>query len=293
MSQLHSFTIGTPANRQTAVLSDDDLRRHAPSVFAEQEHESRSSRYAFIPTSKVVAGLRDNGFLPVKVSVQRVRDKGRCGFEKHMIRFRQNTDIVKVGDVFPELVLVNSHDGSTSYQLSSGLYRLACSNGLVVSQGELEAVKIKHCGSEREIIRDVVDGSFRVLGQSQKAIETAGRWSQLQLTDGEQAALAIGAHHARFADSEGNIATPIVPAQLLLARRPDDRKADLWTTFNRIQENAIKGGLHGVAVETDDRGRLRRRNVSTREVKGIDGNISLNRAIWAMAEHLAKLKAGN
>lgn len=284
MSQLHSFVSGTPANRPSVFLTDDQLRAQAPSVFADAAHESRSSRYAYIPTSRVVEGLRSEGFAPVKVQVSRVRDGERKGFEKHMIRFRQLDSIVKVGEVHPEVVLVNSHDGSTSYKLSAGLFRLICSNGLVVPQGEVDEVRIKHTGAN--IVHDVIEASFRVLGQSTTAIETASRWGQLQLTDGEQTALAIGAHHARFADAAGEIDTPIEPAQLLSARRMDDRKNDLWTVFNRIQENVIKGGLSGVARDADGK----KRRVTTREVKGIDGNLNLNKAIWKMAEHLASLK---
>ena len=283
---LHSFTIGTSMNREISnFLSDSDLNRIAPSIFADAAHSSRSSRYAYIPTSRVIEGLRSEGFAPVKVQVARVRDNGRAGFEKHMIRFRQLDSIVKVGEVHPEVVLVNSHDGSTSYKLAAGLFRLVCSNGLVIPQGDLDEVRIKHTGSN--IIRDVIDGSFKVLEQSKLGLESADRWSQLQLTTGEQTALAIGAHHARFADAAGNVETPIEAAQLLRARRSADNKNDLWTTFNRIQENAIKGGLRGVERSPDGT----RRHVTTREVKGIDGNLNLNKAIWKMAEHLAGLKA--
>lgn len=267
-------------------LSNDQIARMAPSVFAESAHESRSSRYQYIPTSKVVDGLRSEGFAPVRVQVSRVRDDGRKGFEKHMIRFRHVDSLVKsVGDVFPEIVLVNSHDGSTSYKLSAGLFRLVCSNGLVVSQGDIDEVRVKHSGNR--IVDDVIEGSYRVLNQSQIGVETASRWSQLQLTSDEANALAVGAHHVRFADADGVIDTPIQPSQLLASRRSDDRKSDLWTTFNRIQENVIRGGLHAYA--RDESGR--RRRVSTREVKGIDGNINLNKALWKMAEHLAACKA--
>jgi hypothetical protein len=75
----------------------------------------------------------------------------------------------------------------------------------------------------------------------------------------------------------------VTESQLLTPRRIDDRASDLWTTFNRVQENMIKGGL-------------RARNKSghsttTRAVKGIDQNVKLNRALWQLAEGMRKLKA--
>jgi hypothetical protein len=207
-----------------------------------------------------------------------------------MIKFRQVDAIARASDgIIPEVAMINAHDGTTAYKLVAGLFRMLCCNGLIIpeSPGSVSEINIRHMGDN--IVRDVIDGSFRVLGESQRNIETASRWSQLQLSDGEQTALAIGAHYARFADAAGEIDTPIQPAQLLRARRGEDQKNDLWTVFNRVQENAVKGGLTGVASDIQGR----RRRVSTREVKGIDGNLNLNKAIWKMAEHLAALKSAN
>jgi hypothetical protein len=267
---------------KAAFLTDDQLRGMAPSVFADRPHDSRSERYSYIPTSRVVTALRGEGFQPVKVTTARVRDTGKLGFEKHMLRFRRSDAALAVGDVFPEIVLVNSHDGSTSYSIMAGLFRLACSNGMVVSAGSLaEEVKVRHSGNN--IVDDVIEGSYRVLETSQSALEVAGDWARIELKPAEQMALATGAHHVRFADSDGEVSTPIRPDQFLTARRYDDRKNDLWTTFNRVQENTIKGGLRGVG--RDAQGRTRR--TSTKEVKGIDGNVNLNKALWKMAEMLA------
>ena len=282
---LHSFAVGTPANRGVSFLSDEQLLQHAPSVFAEQAHVSRSNRYSYIPTSRVVTALRDEGFFPVKVTCSNVRDVSKRGFEKHMLRFRRTDAQLAVGDVFPEVVLVNSHDGSTSYNIMAGLFRLACSNGLVVPCSDAtQEVSVRHTG--RNIVDDVIEGSYRVLAESTAAIETSKQWGLIELNPHEQQALAVGAHHVRFADSHGEINTPIKPEQFLSARRYDDRKNDLWTVFNRVQENAIKGGLRGVVTDTNGR----RRRTSTKEVKGIDGNVSINKALWKMAEFMASTK---
>jgi translation initiation factor 1 (eIF-1/SUI1) len=65
----------------------------------------------------------------------------------------------------------------------------------------------------------------------------------------------------------------------------------MWTTLNVVQENVIKGGLQGVAITTDERGRRQRRNVTTRQVNGIDQDVKLNRALWTLAEKMAELKS--
>ena len=160
----------------TQFLTDENLRTLAPSVFATHPHDSRSDRYAYVSTAAVVAGLRAEGFAPVKVVTSRVRDESKKGFEKHMIRFRRSEGglvTARVGDTFPEVVLINSHDGSTCYNLAAGLFRLVCSNGLIVADSELSSVKIKHNGSN--IVDDVIEGSYRVLGEADRAIETADK----------------------------------------------------------------------------------------------------------------------
>ena len=183
---------------------------------------------------------------------------------------------------------INSHDGTSAYKLIAGLYRLICSNGMMVSDGEIDAVNVTHKGN---IVGEVIEGSHRLIADTQKALGTVQKWQQLQLTDGEQHVFASAAHTLRFADADGKVTSPIgvaIPADRLLeARRYQDNGNDLWRTFNRIQENTIAGGLRG--IQRDETGR-RVRRVSTRQVKGIDADVRLNRSLWTLAERMAALK---
>lgn len=285
MSYLHDFTVGARANRQTTPLTIDQIAQFAPSALATRPHESRSDRYTYIPTINVIEGMMKAGFQPFSASQSRSRIEGKSEFTKHMIRFR-HADLMQasVGDVLPEVILVNSHDGTSAYKLIAGMFRLVCSNGLMVADSTTASVAVHHKGN---IIAEVVEASNGIIQQAGKALKAADTWGQLQLTSGEQNAFAEAAHTVRFADAEGKVSTPITAAQLLQARRTDDQGADLWKTFNRVQENVIKGGLHG--VQRDDRGR-RLRAVSTRQVKGIDQDVKLNRALWQLAERMAELK---
>jgi len=112
-------------------------------------------------------------------------------------------------------------------------------------------------------------------------------WSTLRLNRDERDILAAPAHVLRFGDSEGETKTPIKEEQLLVPRRYDDRAHDLWTVWNVVQENAVKGGLRGIGH--DDLGRPRR--VKSRTVNGIDQDIKLNKALWLLGERMAELKS--
>lgn len=287
MSYLHNFTVGTPANRTQTPLTIDEIARYAPSAMALRPHESRSEQYTYIPTVNVIEGMIRAGFQPFSASQSRSRIEGKSEFTKHMIRFRHSgvTSSLTVGDIIPEVILVNSHDGTSAYKLIAGMFRLVCSNGLMIAESTTASLSVRHKGN---IVAEVVDASNQIIEGSQKALATATEWSHLQLTDGEQKAFAEAAHTVRFADSEGKVSTPITAEQLLKPRRNGDTGSDLWKTFNRVQENVIKGGLHG--IQRDGNGR-RLRAVSTRQVKGIDQDVKLNRALWQLAERMAELKA--
>jgi hypothetical protein len=268
-------------------LSDEQLRQVAPSAFATGKHESRSARYTYIPTSAVIDGLRANGFEPTFAKQGRSRIAGKADFTKHLLRFRYRGEAGaarKVGDVFPEVVLVNSHDGTSAYQLMAGTFRLVCLNGMVVADRDLATIKVPHKG---DVVSEVIEGSYTVLRESVRAVEQADTWAGVTLSGEERFAMAESAHVLRFGAGEpGEAATPIRPEQLLAARRHEDTARDLWTTTNVLQENAIRGGLTAMGRDANNRPR----RVTSRPVNGIDQDVRLNRALWLLGERMAQLK---
>jgi hypothetical protein len=281
MTTIHNFTHGALANRgpinmAARILSDAQLMRLVPSAFAQSAHGSCSDRYAFVPTSSVIQALRKEGFEPVDASQSVARTHNKAGYTKHMIKFaRAGAQLAKVGDSVPQVCLVNSHDGSSVYELMSGLYRLACSNGLIVSDGQFESVSVRHTG---DVIDEVIDGSFRVIANAAKAGEVAAQWKGIELRAEEAHAFANAAMRLRF-DGEK---VPFPAGRLLDIKRPEDRGQDLWTAFNRIQENLIGGGQRGRNTNG--------RRQTVRPIKGIDGNVGLNQALWTLGAEMAKLK---
>ena len=248
-------------------LGNDQLRRLVPSAFATGAHESRSERYTYIPTSAVIDGLRANGFEPTFAKQGRSRVEGKAEFTKHLLRFHyrgQEGDARKAGDVFPEVVLLNSHDGTSAYQLMAGTFRFVCLNGMVVADREFGTLKVPHKG---DIVNQVIDGSYTVLQESVRAVDRADAWAGVTLSGDERLAMAESAHVLRFGGAElGEAATPVRPAQLLSVRRHQDTALDLWTTTNVLQENAIRGGLTAWGRDANNR----RRRVTTRPVNPMD-----------------------
>jgi hypothetical protein len=267
------------------ALTEDEMFKIAPSIFATSAHESRSERFQPIPTIEVLRGLEKEGFVPVGVKQSVARDADKVNFTKHLIRLRRlgNEDSYRVGDTVCEILLKNANDGTSAYDLMAGLFRICCLNSLVTQTGTIDSVKVRHSG---DVTHKVIEGTYRVLGEAQLALAAPQDWSQIALNNDERRIFAEAAHIARFADAEGNVETPIQPAQLLRPRRREDTGADLWTTFNVTQENVIRGGLRGQHGRDHNY-----RRVTTRPVNGIDQDVKLNKAMWHLAEQMAALKA--
>jgi hypothetical protein len=268
------------------------MRKIMPAIFAEYPHESRSDRYVYLSSADALQHLGENGFMPVECRVSGCRDEDRRNFVKHAVRLRPAGDLTPkhVGGTCFEVVMRNAHDGTASWQFSAGVFRFICLNGAVVSDHTVADVRVRHQGDRQRQLDAVVEGAMEVLDQAPKVMEKVTEWQQIELRPDEQRIYAEEAHKLRFGDAEGRVETAIEPAQLLHARRPADAGPTLWQTFQRVQENAIRGGLS--AISTDPRTR-RTRHFSTRAIQSIDGDIKLNRALWALTEKMAALKDSN
>jgi len=254
--------------RRDRPLTHDELHQHVPSVFGEDKHESRSERYCYIPTITLLENLQREGFEPFFACQTKVRDQSKRAHTKHMLRLRRAGQIN--GQQVPEIIILNSHDGASSFQLLPGIFRSVCTNSLVCGQSFGE-IRVPHRG---DVVEKVIEGAYEVLGVFDRVEEKREAMQSLLVPPPAQHAFAKAALAYRFGEEH----QPITESQVLTPRRWLDEKSDLWTTFNTLQENLSKGGLSGRSAQ----GKRSR----TRAVNGIDGDIKLNRALWVMAEKL-------
>lgn len=269
------FASLSPVLRSESPLSDDEIRAVAPSIFAQAKHASRSERYRYIPTAAVLTELRKEGFQPFMVTQTRVRQEDRQDFTKHMLRLRNASQIH--GSEANEIVLLNSHDGTSSYQMLAGMFRFVCKNGLVCGDTVAD-VRVPHKG---DAARQVIEGAYEVLSRFQCAQASREAMQAVTLDAAESAVFARAALALKYDDLSKP--APITERQVLAPRRLEDDRPDLWSVFNRTQENLVQGGLAGQGAN----GRRQR----TRPVHGIDQNVRLNRALWLLAEGMRRLKA--
>lgn len=264
------------------VLSLDAIRKLAPSVFAQQAKEDRSEKYRFFPTIAVVDGLIKEGFQPVYAGQSRSRDESNREYTRHVLRFRHEaflTEGLQRGQEIPEIVLLNSHNGSSSYQIDLGLFRIVCANGLIVSSGNFDGLRVRHSG-DADVVNQVIEGSFKIIEDAPKLIAQVDQFKNTILDREQQRIFAETALAIR------ETALDVQPSKLLQARRREDasesQNRDLWRTFNVVQENLIRGGVAGITKKN--------KIMRMRGVKSVDKDTQLNRALWQMAEKMAELK---
>lgn len=265
--------------RRDRELTIDELRHYVPSVFSNEAHESRSSRFAPVSTWEVLQALKSEaGYFPVMASQSRTRDLTKKDFTKHMIRLRTDRKSYST-DLADEIIIVNANDGTSAYKLLSGQFRFVCANGLIF--GDINNNKtVRHSGDAR---REVLEGVYEIIKDYDEIHDIQDRMKALTLTPDQRRQYAYAAYMAKHGLPENNV-LDYNPMLLLQAARYEDNGHDLFSTFNVAQENLINGGVAHLAV--NNKGKIRKK--VSNPINGIDQNIKVNRSLWESAKDAMK-----
>jgi hypothetical protein len=252
----------------TRGLSLEDLHERVPAVFASTAHERLSPRYTFIPTERVLTGLMQAGFLPVDARQSHSR-RASPMHARHILRLRRRFETIELKDAIPEVVFLNSHDGTSAYQLRVGIFRVVCTNGLIVSREAFPTYCVSHRGN---VVDEVIAGALEATERFAALADHVQRMEERKLDQDEQIRFADRALAERFP----NLADAgMAPSLLLNCRRTEDQGSDLWSVLNRVQENILRGGL----ARRSPSGRLTR----TRRITSIREDVRLNSRLWDLA----------
>ncbi len=275
-------------NRDNTPLSHEQIQCIAPSVFADREDDSRSARYRFVPSSTLLDRMEDEGFLVVAAQEQGSRQPDGTPTRKHLLRFAHADMLRMPSEHRIEVAMINSHNGTSSYKLMAGIFRLVCTNGLMVGT-QVSEICVRHTGHAAE---EIIAASLKLAGETPHLLHLIQRMQSVLVSYKQQLDMAYEA--ARLRLGEGFLKL-IAPEVLLVPRRYNDigytagGPATLWQAFNRIQENLIKGGVR-LRPQLSENG-LRPARRRLRAVNGIDGNTKLNRALWDLTERYLPLPA--
>lgn len=256
-------------------ISLDQLRSELPQAFATAPASRVSKRYSFIPTAQILTDLDALGWKVRSITNPRYKSQTKMLHGKHLVRlFNPNINISSGGDVnHVEIALYNSSDGTSRFKMEVGIFRMVCSNGLVVKSHDFGGVNIRHSGYSFESLKEAIDEMVAGLPNVVTKINT---FSAKILTPTEMSELAQKAYGLR---NSGREATAEEVEAILTPRRDADAPNNLWCVFNRIQEAVITGGN----MLVDRRGRVR----TAKPIRNLDKGLKLNQELWSLAEAMA------
>ena len=223
-------------NLNQEFRTKSEIRQLASSIFTTQGAPGTSDKYAHISTEKIIDDMQVLGWGVVDAKQVKAR-KGE-GYQKHLVVFRNNEIEITAEDgdnVFPQILLTNSHDGKNAFTFTAGLFRMVCENGLVVSSREFENMKIRHYGYSCEELQDTIKAMVEKLPLT---VESLNKFRQVELSQEQCLDFAKKALEVRLGELD-NI--QIDYQDLLTPTRSEDRGNDLWSVYNVIQEKVIHG----------------------------------------------------
>jgi hypothetical protein len=239
----------------------DEIKQIAPSVFTTEKASHLTDKYVQTPTSRVVEDLMNLGWQVTKA--QEVKSRKYKGFQKHVVVFR-NPDIMIKGkdgdDAFPQILLTNSHDGKAAFNLRVGIFRLVCSNGLVISDADFNNVSIRHINYTFETLQSKVQ---EVIAKLPGLVKKINLFKSTQLTEAQMQDFATKAATLRTKQR-------VNVMDLLNTDRVQDQGNDLWVVFNRVQEKLLGGSY-------------RAGQRKARSVKNFQKDIELNEQLFELA----------
>lgn len=238
-------------------------------ALAQSAAPNLSERYVHINTNDVIARMSDEGYYiaAARSTSPRTRDPL---YARHSIEFR-HSDAQEINGVTPRIIFVNSHDGSSTARFMAGLFRFVCSNGLVIGKTIAEA-RQRHAGDAAAAL---IERMQTMAQKTQRAFSQIERWSKIQLTAPQRNQFATLAAQLRWNDAQ-----LYLPEEILAPRRAEDDRGDLWSTYNVIQENTVRGGLSGMARSG--------RRATSRPLADIERDLSYNGQLWQLTEELAE-----
>jgi hypothetical protein len=252
------------------ALTNSEIAARCPQVFQTDYSQARTQKYQQFTTANVIDALRSEGF---EVTNAFSQAKKNTQFSKHCVRLshRDFLDTLHPSEERPEIVIVNSHDGSSSFRIMAGIFRLICSNGLIVATDTTANQRVIHRWDNNNIDA-VINTAIMVAEQAKQSYELIDQMKSQNLSEKQQKEYAQKAAHIRLAYNK-NAQVQFADNLLIPRRHEDNITPSVWNTYNVVQENCIKGG-QTVGSRT------------LRPLTNINQNLEVNRKLWQEATAL-------
>lgn len=259
-------------NGSNPALTLDELREVCPVIFTETASNGVSEKYTHIPTYQVIEDMEKLGWNPVDAKQVKAR-KGK-GFQKHMVTFQHEDLFIKGEDGDSsqvQLLLINSHDGKSSFRFEAGIFRLVCSNGLILKTNDMGSFKIRHMGYTFDELQSQLN---EFVANLDGVVDKMNQMVNKPVSVEDARKMAKRALDIRF--GEETKTDDDLLNEIILPTRIEDEGDSLWKVFNVVQEKIVGGGFQ----YRNSKGKVRK----ARKIKNFQQDIKVNQQLWEMAE---------
>ena len=255
-------------------LTKEEILKLAPSVFTEEASKDTTSRhYVHIPTEQVIDDMAKLGW--GVVDAKQVKARKNKGYQKHMVVFGNDDLFIKGQDgdnVMPRILMTNSHDGKNAFQFQAGLYRLVCSNGLVIADAEFANMRIRHMGYDLAELKTVIQ---EIVEKLPLTVECMNKLKTKELSENEKLQFAKEAIATRVDKKQLSSYTEENMLELLNPTRKEDEGDDMWSVYNVVQEKLI----HGMFETFTTKGKVRK----ARKIQNFQQDTKVNQDLYQLA----------
>lgn len=261
-----------------------DILISAPAIFAGEPVSQASKHYKFIPTLQLIEDFSKLGW-----EVNRVKQQNSHIdpiHTKHMVILRNESLGLVEGNAI-EIIMVNSHNRTASFNFMVGLFRPISSSWMIVSDKVFDSLRLRHMGAYnfedlRALTQNIVDN----IPYLEKKIQSM---KGVSLTYGQKTNFATDAIATRFPEyvsdrgfvDTDSIGKAINIDSFLTPVREEDKSHSLWITYNRVHEKLLKGDFQRIGSKDGI-------SKKVRPVTNIKLEVDLNKELWELAEAYAE-----
>ena len=260
------------------ALTKQEIAEKAPAVYTTQPHPKVSDKYSFLPTYQLIDDMEKLGWSVSDAKMALTKNNVQKTYGKHLITFF-NPDIVIKDDsgeveAYPQVVVVNNHRGYGKLRFELGVFRIVCSNGLIVKEKDMGSFVLRHMGYSFEELRELVNKAVEALPA---VVTRINQFTERIMTPEEQNAFATKALQIRF--GEDRVITSDEIQAVLNVNRTQDQGNDLYKVFNRVQEGIIRGGFN---IQSGTKSGTKK----VRRISNMLKDLDINGQLWVLAEEV-------
>lgn len=258
------------------ALSKEEVQVLAPQAFAQAPAETVSSKYSFLPSSRIIDDMETLGWQVCGAKSMKSRGKNatRAQHGPHIIEFFNPGVTIKSGEeteAYVKVVMVNNSMGAGRIRFEVGVFRLICENGLMIKSSDFGGFKLRHLGYSFSDLSDMMND---ILNQLPLAVTKINTFNNTVLSVDQKVEFATEAIKIRMGN--GKEVTVEEIESVLQVSRPEDEGDTLWAILNRVQEAIIRGG----SQYTNAKGKTR----TMRPIKNMLQDMSINQDLWSLAD---------